>query len=191
MLTSAMPAQGVSRFEKQDREVQSPTGPELGEKRWWVLHTRSHQEELVADACRAQGIGLFLPMLTHMRIYDRRKIKVRMPMFPGYVFLHGNADETYSADRTRRVAKIIRVEDQAKFSWELDNIRKALGCSAPLDPYPYLRNGIRAEVRSGPLKGLQGMIESRTQTNRLLLQIDLLGRALSVEMDGLQLEPLE
>ena len=161
------------------------------EARWWVLHTRSHQEKAVADTCAAQRINFFLPMLTHVRVYDHRKIHVEMPMFPGYVFLHASVDETYEADRTHRVAKIIRVDDQARLEWELANIRKALSCSAPLNPYPYLRVGIRAEVRSGPLKGLQGMIESRTQANRLLLQVDLLGRALSVEVDGLQLDPLE
>ena len=72
----------------------------------------------------------------------------------------------------------------------MQNLRLALEKKAPLDPYPYLKKGVRAEVKSGPFRGLQGVIEDRLKPERLLLQIDMLGRALSVEIDGALLEPV-
>ena len=72
------------------------------------------------------------------------------PMFPGYVFLKGTLDDAYEADRTRRVARIIPVVDQTQLATELKSLWLALEDQAILDPFPYLRCGMRVEVRSGP-----------------------------------------
>ena len=109
-------------------------------------------------------------------------------MFPGYLFLKGQLEDAYTADRTKRVAHIIPVVDQVKLTDELRNLALALSARAPLDPYPYLRAGLRVEVRSGPLAGIRGIIESRLKRDRLSLQVDVLGQAMSLEIDGALLE---
>ena len=159
-------------------------------QRWYVLHTRSRQEKAVADQLAARQVQHFLPLREHVRLYGRRKAVVAVPLFPSYVFLHGTAEQAYEVDRTKRLVRIIDVDDQQQIEWELQNLRIALERKITLDPYPYLRKGIRAEVRSGPLAGLQGIIEDRPRPDRLLLQIDMLGRALTLEIDGALLEPL-
>jgi transcription antitermination factor NusG len=50
---------------------------------------------------------------------------------------------------------------------------------------------VRVEVRSGPFRGLQGIIEGRTPKDRMLLQVDILGQAVSVEIDGSLLDVIE
>ena len=157
---------------------------------WFVLHTRARQEKAVAHYLAQRRIEHFLPLSEQVRYYGRRKLRVELPVFPGYVFLRGSAEQAYEADRTRRLAQIIRVRDQQRIAWELSNIRLALEREAVLEPYPYLKQGIRVEVRSGPMKGLQGVIEAR-HADRLVLQVDMLGQAVSVEVDGSLLEPLE
>ena len=158
---------------------------------WFVLHTRSRQEKAVADALTALHAWCFLPLLTHTRVYRGRKIHVQLPLIPSYVFMKGHADQAYQLDRNKRLANIIPVTNQARLERELGNIRRAIDANVPLDPYPYLKKGIRAEVRSGPLRGTQGIIEDRTKLTRLILQVDMLGRAVSLELDGALLEPLE
>jgi len=162
-----------------------------GDRHWWVLHTRSRQEKAVADALGAHGEWHFLPLIQKVRYHGRRKIKTDLPLFPGYVFLFGHKDAAFAVDRNRRIANIIPVADQQRMHLELDNLRKALQLEAPLDPYPYLKEGTWAEVRSGPFQGLRGIIESRTRPDRLLLQVDMLGRAVSIEIDGSVLEPID
>jgi transcription antitermination factor NusG len=60
-----------------------------------------------------------------------------------------------------------------------------------LDPHPFLQRGVRVEVRSGAFRGLCGVVEDRVKMDRLLLQVDMLGRAMSLEVDGALLEPIE
>jgi transcription termination/antitermination protein NusG len=156
--------------------------------KWHVLHTRSRQEKALAESLTAMGIAAFLPLVDVTRTYGRRKASVELPLFPGYLFLKGQLEDAYTADRTKRVAHIIPVVDQEKLTWELRNLSLALHARAPLDPYPYLRKGVRVEVRSGPLAGIQGIVESRLKRDRLSLQIDVLGQATSLEIDGAILE---
>jgi len=157
---------------------------------WYLLHTKSRQEKLLADELHRMGIGHYLPLARQVRFYGKRKATVEIPLFPGYVFVRGDVDDTYQANSTHRVARIISVSDQSRLDWELCNLHLAHRGGAPLDPYPYLRKGVRAEVRSGPFRGLQGLIENVVSGGRLILQVEMLGRAISVEIQGAALEPL-
>jgi transcription antitermination factor NusG len=157
---------------------------------WHLLHTKSRQEKVVAADLAAMGIAYYLPLVRQVRYYGRRKVKVAMPLFPGYVFLRGNLDQVYAADRTKRIANIIAVNAQGQLDWELRNLHLALVKDAELTPFPFFKKGVRVEVRSGPFRGLQGVIEGRAAENRLILQVDMLGRAVSLEIDGTLLDPI-
>jgi len=160
-------------------------------ERWSVLYVRSRQEKALADDLRAMGISHFLPLIQQKKRYGNRKVCVELPLFPGYLFLRGSVEDVYQADRTKRVSRIIPVIDQARFDWELRNIQLALARDAALIPYPFLVVGTRVEVRSGPLVGLEGVIEQRGKGDRLILQVDILGKATSVDIDGAELALLD
>jgi transcription termination/antitermination protein NusG len=155
---------------------------------WFVLHTKSRQEKAMAGDLAARKVAHFLPLVTKIRTSGSRKIKVQEPLFPGYLFLRGSQDDVYNADRTKRVAHIITVPNQQRLIWELRNLAMALQNKTPLDPYPYLKEGVRVEVTSGPLRGLQGIIETRSSIDRLILSVEILGRAVSVELHGALLD---
>ena len=136
------------------------------------------------------GIAFYLPLVRRVRYYGTRKAVVEEPLFPGYVFLLGSLDQAYAADRTKRVAGIIRVNDQRRLDWELQNLQAVLASPVALDPYPFLKKGARVQVREGPLQGLQGIVDDRSN-NRLVLQVETLGQAVSLEIDAGLLDPLD
>ena len=161
------------------------------EGRWHLIHTRSRQEKALSETLSAQGIAYFLPLANIARNYAGRRVHVELPLFPGYVFVKGSLEQAYVADRTKRVAGIIQVVDQEKISRELRNLAVALASRVQLDPYPFLRVGVKVSVRCGPLAGLEGIIESRNRRDRLILQVDVLGQATSLEIDGAILDVIE
>ena len=71
------------------------------------------------------------------------------------------------------------------------HIRRALEHGAELSPYPYLKVGRRARVTAGPFRDIEGMIEKFPKPDRLILQIEALGRATSLEIDAGLLEPVD
>jgi len=159
--------------------------------RWHVLHTRARQEKALARTLEAAGIEHYLPLRDRVRFRGRRKVTVREPLFASYLFLHGPREATFLATSTKRVAGVIEVPDQHRFVHELAQIRQALTAGAELGPYGYLEVGRRVRVTTGPFKDLEGLVEAWRKTNRLVLQIQALGRAASLEIDAGLLEPVD
>ncbi len=93
--------------------------------------------------------------------------------------------------RTNRVANVIEVKDQEKLLDELVQFERALRAGAPLTPYKYIKAGQRCRVIAGPLLGLEGIVIQIKNVARLLLQIDMLGQAASVEIDIDLIEPID
>jgi transcription antitermination factor NusG len=160
------------------------------EGRWHVLHVRSRQEKILSADIAAMGIRHFLPLARKVRMYGRRTMTIDMPLFPGYLFVRSSLDDLYRCDRTRRVAGIIPVPNQRKLEEELRNIHLALGGGAALDNHPFLEDGTRVVVRGGPLRGVQGVIEQHGKSDRLILQVEMLGGAASLELGGALVEPI-
>src|SRR5438046_249331 len=100
-------------------------GSDVAPLQWHVLLTKSRQEKALAEDLAGLRIRHYLPLIQAVRYHGNRKAKVEVPMFTGYLFLRGTVDDTYLADRTNRVARIIRVVDQEKLDGELSNIRLA------------------------------------------------------------------
>ena len=151
----------------------------------------SRQEKSLSRDLQAMGVAHYLPLVRQVRSYGKRKAVVEEPLFPGYLFLLGSLDDAYVADRTKRVANIIKVTNQDRIEWELRNLQLALARTATLNPFPHLRKGLRVHIRSGPFQGIEGLIEDRTRNDRVLLQVDVLGRAVGLEVDGAVLEVMD
>ncbi|RMD65392.1 MAG: hypothetical protein D6824_02725 [Planctomycetota bacterium] len=158
---------------------------------WRVLHTRSRQEKAVAQLLEAAGVEQYLPLVRRTRVWGGKRRTVFTPLFPGYVFVRALPEETYVAVDSGRVVQRLDPPDPATLAWELAQLRRALEQERSFDPYPYLREGRRVRVRSGPLQGLEGLIDARRRVDRLVLQVQALGRATSLEIDADLLEPLE
>ena len=150
---------------------------------WWVAHTKSRNEKALAHDLIRRNISYFLPMSWKVRRKSRRTIRSLMPLFGGYLFFCGDENERSELWRTDRVANMIEVKDQQKLLKELLQIEQALRAGAPLVPHKYLKMGQKCRVIAGPLLGLQGIVVETRSTTRLLLQVDMLGQAASVEID--------
>ena len=152
-------------------------------RKWFVLQTKSRQEKVVCDFFRDRQIEYLLPLVAKTTYYGKRKVKSELPLFPGYVFVRSAIQDAYAADRTNRLVRIIPVFDQARIEEELRSLARALEAQSPFDRHPQLVAGVRVEVKSGPLQGVRGVVESRLKMDRLILQVEILGQAISVEVD--------
>ncbi|MBL8765381.1 MAG: UpxY family transcription antiterminator, partial [Phycisphaerae bacterium] len=151
--------------------------------RWVVLHTRARQEKVVAEMLGAAGVTHYLPLVPRVVYYDHRRRESQVPLFPSYVFLFGDRGATVEALKTKRVAGVLAIGDQARFAREIGQIRHAIEQGGVLEVYPHLRPGHRAVVRAGPFKGIEGLVEHEAGGGRLVLQVRALGRAAALEIE--------
>jgi len=150
---------------------------------WWVVHTRSRNEKALAHDLVNREISYFLPMSWKVRRQSRRTIRSLLPLFGGYLFFCGEDNQRLELLRTDRVANLIEVKDQQRLLAELVQIEQALRAGVPLTPHKYIKTGQQCRVTAGPLLGLQGIVVKTSGSMRLVLQVDMLGQAASVEID--------
>jgi transcription antitermination factor NusG len=67
---------------------------------------------------------------------------------------------------------------------EIESIRTLVGSELQFDPCPLIHEGQMVEVVHGPLKGVIGrLLRKDIHHARLVLSVDLIGQAVSVEVD--------
>ena len=158
---------------------------------WWVIHTKSRNEKALAQDLVGKDICYFLPMTWKIRRTRGRKMRSLLPLFSGYMFFCGNEKQRLEILRTNRAANLIEVKNQQKLLEELSKIEQAIRAGANLTPHKYIKAGQLCRVISGPLADLQGIVVQTKTAARLVLQIDMLGQAASVEIDTDMIEILD
>lgn len=70
------------------------------------------------------------------------------------------------------------------------SLKKMVDCKETLDPYPYLKEGNRVKIKSGPLAGVEGMLVERKGLHHLVLSVDILRQGVSIQVEAASVEAL-
>lgn len=159
---------------------------------WYAVYTRSRHEKKVRDELVRRGIETFLPSCIVTRQWSDRRKQVEQPLFPGYAFVRFPLKERWDVLNTTGVVRLVG-PSAARPIPVSENEIAALTCAlrekVPLDPYPYLKEGHRVYVRSGPMKGIEGFIVRKQDHHRLVVSVDALMQSISLEVDQAAVEP--
>ena len=116
---------------------------------------------------------------------------LEMPLFPGYVFVHLALRDRLRAVQVPGVAKLVGfggVPTPLSNS-EIEGLRSGLASSIHAEPCEVLMTGRKVRVRHGPMMGLHGILVRRKSLTRLVVSLELIQRAVAVEIDEADLEP--
>jgi transcription antitermination factor NusG len=160
------------------------------EPRWYAAYTRANHERRVADQLVERGMEYFLPQYESLRNWKDRRVRLQMPLFPGYVFVHLALQNRLRVLQVPGVACLVGFAGRpmAVPEEEFARIRGFLNKGLRAEPHPYLQAGRRVRVRSGPLEGMEGIVLRRKNGWRLVISLDLIHRAMDVDVDGADLE---
>ncbi|MBS1259453.1 MAG: Transcription antitermination protein RfaH [Candidatus Scalindua arabica] len=161
--------------------------------KWYAVHTRSRHEKQVDLFLSERGVETFLPLVhTLSRRRDRKKY-VDIPLFPGYLFVCAEKERLYDVKFTRGVTRIIGTDIDAPTpipDKQIQDIKSIMETEVQLDPFPYLKKGRQVRVKSGPLKGLEGILVERKGHYKLVIRIDLLQKGAAAEVYISDIEPI-
>jgi transcription antitermination factor NusG len=155
---------------------------------WHVLHLRPRSEKKTAEYCRKHGLTFFLPLREETKIYQRRKVKVQKPVFPGYLFASFDRDGRLSLLRTNNLVRILTPDSEAHLLFELDQIRRALAVDPTLGACAALKRGRHVRIIGGPFRGIEGIVSAVRQSSKVRLNVDMIGQAVAVDVDKEYLE---
>jgi transcription antitermination factor NusG len=157
---------------------------------WMVLYLKPRCEKKFAEYCRIHGIEYYLPLRTETKIYQRRKVIVEKPVFPGYFFSCMDEEGRLTLLKTNNIVRVFVPPEEKRLLFELDQVRKALMADPTLGSCVALERGKRVRITGGAFMGVEGMVSSLKGRSKVCLNVDMIGRAVAVEVDRQFLEVL-
>jgi len=158
--------------------------------RWWVVHTRPRAEKALARALHVRNLSFYLPLNTRQWRSRGRFFSSQAPLFPGYLFLHGDEPARLHALETNQVALVLPVPDQVQLEDDLRRLERLICAGGPLRPEERLEPGDPVAITVGALNGLTGRILRRNHHLRFLVEVEFLRRGVSVEIESWMIQPL-
>jgi transcription antitermination factor NusG len=158
---------------------------------WYAAYTCANHERRVADQLARRDIEHFQPQYQATRRWNRRRVLLDLPLFPGYVFVRIPWSERL------RVLEIPSVVYLVTFGGvpaplddgEMERLRECLAFAGEARPHPFLQAGRQVRLCEGPFQGLTGVLQRRKGSSRLVVSIPVSQRSISIEVDTTALEP--
>ena len=148
---------------------------------WYVLHVKPRTEKKTAAYLVRYGYFCHLPLYTRTYRKQRRKVRVEMPLFPGYVFTRLLPEERIRMLQTNLIVRTILIERPRETVHQLRQIRRAARSDSELRRLSStFRAGDRVRVMSGPLTGTDGYVKYDGTRAMLCLNVEILGAAVAV-----------
>jgi transcription antitermination factor NusG len=153
---------------------------------WHAVWTRSRHEQVVCGQLQQKAIESFLPTISRWSRWKDRKKKIDWPLFPGYCFARFPSPTRLDVLKCSGVVTIVSVDGAPAPipDHEIDGIRQLVESDLAYDPCPLIHEGDQVEVTHGPLKGVVGRLVRKNDKARLLLSVDLIGQAVSVDVEA-------
>lgn len=157
--------------------------------RWWGLYTLSKKEKALMRSLRALEIPHYGPLISRRyRSPSGRMRESFVPLFPNYVFIYGDDEQRRVALTTNYVSRCLTVPDDDLLTADLRRVQQLVATGAPLTPEARLEAGEEVRVKSGPFKGLEGVVIHRRGQQRLVVSVQFLQQGVSVLLEDVSLE---
>jgi transcription antitermination factor NusG len=159
---------------------------------WFALTVKPQHERAVTEQLGAHSLEAYVPLYRSKRRWSDRIKTIQVPLFPQYVF------SRFPVERRLTVMALPSVSSIVSFGGvpcpitqrEIDILKLLTSQDYPLMPWPFLRMGQRVRVRQGPLFGLEGMLVREKAAYRVVVSVEMLQRAVAVELERDLLEPV-
>ncbi|QNN43927.1 UpxY family transcription antiterminator [Pedobacter roseus] len=150
--------------------------------KWHLVFTRSKYEKKVTTRLDSNEIPHFLPLKREIRKWHDRKKVVKLPLFPGYIFVNiRNQADYFKTLELEGVLGFVKIGRELATVPEivinnlilLENEQSGLEVSED-----FFLPGQNVIITDGPFTGLNCEIVSKTNESKLLVRIDILKRSI-------------
>jgi len=162
------------------------------ERQWYVLHTKSRHEKVVNELLIKKSVEAYLPIITVRSKRRDRKAMVRVPLFPGYLFVKTDLHPNSHLEVVKTVGAVrlignkqrpIPVPDQT-----IESLQIMVNSDNPVTTGHRLKTGDKVMVIYGPFTGVVGTFARYGGKGRVVVNIEALGQYAGVEVSEEDIE---
>jgi transcription antitermination factor NusG len=164
----------------------SPFRSEFFEPHWYAAYTSANHEKGVTKQLERRSVECFLPLFESVRRWKDRRVRLQLPLFPGYVFVRLALRDRLKVLEIPSVVRLVGFDRHPTPLpvEEIETIRTCLTRRQLMAPHRYVRRGQQVRVLSGPLEGLTGVVVRQKNRTRFVISLELLMRSVAVEIDS-------
>ena len=162
---------------------------------WYVLHTKSRFENVVNEGLAKKSLEVFLPKIQVRSKRRDRKVMIRVPLFPGYLFVKTNLEPTEHIGIVKTVGAVRLVGNTdgpiPVASETVDSLKIIVQGNDSVDTGSRFKKGDRVIVVHGPFAGVVGTFLRHRGKGRVIVNIEALGQyaGVNVSEDDIELLP--
>lgn len=167
------------------------TGAAL-DRKWYAVFTVPQHEKSVVKHLNIREIESFLPAYETIKTWkNRQRMKVILPLFPSYLFVHINFTERVKVLQSPGVLQIVGngKEYAALRDSEIKFLRSDF-CRQRVEPYRDFVIGEKVRIKSGVMQGLQGTLVRKSNSMRFVLTLELINQHAAIEVNAEELESM-
>ena len=163
-------------------------------KCWYVLHTRSRFENVVHEGLLKKSFEVFLPKMQVKSRRRDRKLMIRVPVFPGYLFVKSDIAPREHVEIVKTIGAVRLLGTKhgpvPVPSETIDSLKILVAADAPIKTGNRLFQGDPVMVVKGLLTGVVGTFVRYRGSGRVIINVDTLGQTAGVEVDEEDVEPV-
>ncbi|MBV9294242.1 MAG: UpxY family transcription antiterminator [Acidobacteriaceae bacterium] len=152
---------------------------------WFALYVKPQHEKSVAEQLEAKSVHGYVPFFHSKRRWSDRVKAIELPLFPRYVFARFSFEERLKVLSVSSVLSLVGFGGKPcpMSDEEIDRVKSMVDSGLPIMPWPMLRIGQRIRIHKGPLSGVEGVLVREKAAYRVVVNVDLLQRAVALEID--------
>lgn len=153
---------------------------------WYVLHTKSRFENVVNEGLIKKSMEVFLPKIQVKSKRRDRRVVIRAPLFPGYLFVKTdlNPYEQIEIVKTTGAVRLIGTKDGPVPvpSETIDSLKIMVCGTDTVITDKRLKKGDRVMVLYGPFAGITGIFVRYKSKGRVFVNIDAMGQSAGIDV---------
>src|SRR6266705_5317316 len=153
-----------------------PSPQAYSEPQWYAAYTCANHEKRVAEQLGVREVEHFLPLYSSVRRWKDRRVRLELPLFPGYVFVRLALRDRLRVVQIPSVVRLVGFNGQpaAVPDEEIQSLRSGLSQGLRAEPHPFLTVGRRVRITGGPFAGLEGILNRKKSTLRVVVSLELI-----------------
>jgi transcription antitermination factor NusG len=155
------------------------------EQRWYAAYTCANHEKRVREQLEQRSVESFLPLYETVRRWKDRRMRLHLPLFPGYVFVRMTLVNRLKVLQVPSLVRLVGFNGHLAIlpDAEIEGLKNGLAAGVRAEPHPFLTAGRRVRIKAGPLQDREGILIRRKGSLRVVLSIELIQRSIVVDVD--------
>src|SRR5712664_2211871 len=110
---------------------------------WYAAYTSANHEKRVAEQLGVRSVEHFVPLYESVRRWKDRKVRLQLPLFPGYVFVRLALHDRLRVLQVPGVARLVGFNGLpcALPDSEIEAMKTGLASGLRAEPHPFLNVG--------------------------------------------------